>query len=466
MRAVAIMLCALAAVSCGPEKRPEPPPAAPVTEPVAREAEYRGWQSLEMANGLIAVQIVPGIGGRVMQFSLSGEDYFWVNDALAGQIPPAGGLGTDGSWLNYGGEKLWPAPQGPGRDDRRPGPPDAVFDGSPHQGRIVTPGGSEASVELVSRDDPRSGIRFSRLLKLFPNSTRVSIDATMKNIGTQPRRWGICSIAQIDAESLQGGPNRSLAAYAPINPQSIYPDGYRTIAGVVGNPQFKPDYSSDLMQVRYRHIVGKIGLDSHAGWLAAVDGERGIVFAERFTWHKDREYPDGASVEVWTQGLGELPSGDTLKPMPSGPASNPWLIETELLSPLARLKPGESYTFHYDWFAARIGGSHRVLSCNDAGVVCEPLRATLAAGKLLLTGRFGVFHKGSATLVLLDADGKKLPGPDITLPITPLQPLTGQALTGLAADVSIPSKARQVELTILTASGEPAGSLGQTAIQR
>jgi hypothetical protein len=38
------------------------------------------------------------------------RDFFWVNWQLAGKQPPESGLASDGGWLNYGVEKLWPAP--------------------------------------------------------------------------------------------------------------------------------------------------------------------------------------------------------------------------------------------------------------------------------------------------------------------------------------------------------------------
>ncbi len=53
------------------------------------------------------------------------------------------------------------------------------------------------------------------------------------------------------------------------------------------------------------------------------------------------------------------------------PLECPYFIETELLSPLATVKPGESYTFRYDWYAAVIGGDFPVLGCTEVGVVCE-----------------------------------------------------------------------------------------------
>src|ERR1051325_2387595 len=112
----------------------------------AKKSEYRGWQSLALKNDLIEVQVVPDIGGRVLQLKLGDHELLWVNDKLAGKPPTATGLALDGGWLNYGGDKLWPAPQGWHNDQQWPGPPDAVLDGSPYE--VYSPEDSRG--EMVS----------------------------------------------------------------------------------------------------------------------------------------------------------------------------------------------------------------------------------------------------------------------------------------------------------------------------
>jgi predicted RND superfamily exporter protein len=52
------------------------------------------------------------------------------------------------------------------------------------------------------------------------------------------------------------------------------------------------------------------------------------------------------------------------------------------------------------WFAAKIGRNYPVLDCTPVGVTCEPLTAKVTGNKLLITGRFGVFHRGQAEVIL------------------------------------------------------------------
>ena len=150
-----------------------------------RPATYRGWQGYVLEDDVVFRHVVPDIGGRVIQYALGEREFFWVNPVLASKSSPETGLAPDGSWWNYGGDKLWPAPQGWDNDQQWPGPPDAVLDGQPYRAETDL---DHAAIRLTSRDDPRCGIRFSRLVRLHPRSTRVSVEATMTNINDKLRR--------------------------------------------------------------------------------------------------------------------------------------------------------------------------------------------------------------------------------------------------------------------------------------
>jgi hypothetical protein len=424
----------------------------------------REWKTTDLTNDLIRVQIVPQIGGRVIQYKLGDYGFFWVNKALAGIQPPAGGLGPDGSWLNYGGDKLWPAPQGWDNDQQWPGPPDAVLDGGPYHAKWTRIGGRLVAVVLTSLPDRRSGIRFSRALRVSEDSTHVSIDATMTNIDTKPRRWGIWAHTQFNAESRHGrGWNRNLWGYCPINANSVFARGYGVLFGKDDNPSFQPDRKNGIMRVNYQYRVGKIGLDSPDGWLATVDQTDGYAFVHRFAFEPTKPYPDKSSVEFWLNGRGEIKAYGKVMKMPDSPPANPYVIESEVLSPFASLKPGESYTYHYDWYSAKVPPRMPVVACSDVGVVCEPLKAKAADGRLRLTGSFGVFYKGSVELSLLDANGKAAARAR-AIPIVPTKPLivSRTALSG----TPLPGAATTVVLTVKDAEGKIVGQLAQAKIER
>jgi hypothetical protein len=409
-----------------------------------------------LSNGLIELQVVPEIGGRVIQLKLGRKEFFWVNPQLAGQLPPPGGLGPDGSWLNYGGDKLWPAPQGWDNDQQWPGPPDAVLDGSPYT--IETrPDGT--AIELTSGDDPRSGIRFSRVIRVFPDSTRVSVDATMTNIDSQPRRWGIWAHTQLDGGKPAGtGHNTFLQAWCPLNRKSQFPQGYRVIFGAEDNPSFQTDQERGLLHVQYRYQVGKIGVDSPAGWVATVDGLTGAVFVQRFTFQANREYPDGSSVEFWLNGVGKFRAYNREIETTADPVANPYIFESELLSPFARLQPGEITLWHYDWYATQIGGNYPIVDCTVAGVTAEPLAVRVAPGRLSLSGRWGVFTPGTVRLRLTNGTGDTLRTVDVAAGVTPLKAVPVQAT------VDTPPGVAGAVLELTDKTGQVVGELARTPV--
>ena len=70
--------------------------------------EYQGWQDARrISNGVIELIVVPQIG-RIMSFARIGqENILWQNAQEYGKVYSP----TQKKWINYGGYKLWLAPQ-------------------------------------------------------------------------------------------------------------------------------------------------------------------------------------------------------------------------------------------------------------------------------------------------------------------------------------------------------------------
>ncbi len=418
-----------------------------------RAASYRGWQGYAWDNGVVRLHVVPDLGGRIVQFALGEKEFFWVNPVLVGKLPPPSGLAADGGWLNYGGDKLWPAPQGWDNDQQWPGPPDAVLDGQPYQADTdVEPAG----IRLTSRDDPRSGIRFSRMIRLHSNSTHVSVEATMTNISAKPRRWGIWAHTQLDASLKESDDYNSLMrAWCPINPRSRFERGYQVIFGEQQNASFGVDAQRRLMKVSYRYEVGKIGLDSNAGWVATVDGRRGDVFVQRFQFEPSQEYPDGSSVEFWHNGLGRIHAYGKWIDQPDNRTENPYVFESEILSPFASLQSAEQYTWIYHWYACRIGGDFPVVDCTEAGLVSEPLTCRREGEQLRLSGRFGVFHVGRLVWEATNVGGELLESDVLVPAVAPRQPIV------LDQALRLPARTATLTVVLQDAAGQTIGEIAR-----
>jgi hypothetical protein len=195
--------------------------------------------------------------------------------------------------------------------------------------------------------------------------------------------------------------------------------------------------------MHYQRIVGKIGIDSPGSWIAVVDGESGKVLVQSMQYEKDREYPDGATVEIWTNGLGMLTAYGRTAQMPQSVDENPYLIESELMGPLTTLAPGESTSLAYDWYAATIGvdlnGVHRVIDCSNVGCVVRPLSVS-ADG--VMSGHFGCFCEGHAALEFFGEDGQLIAPPRGVGPVSMLSPFY------LSGRLAAPGKALGVTLAV------------------
>ena len=410
---------------------------------------------MNMGNDLIDLQVVPEIGGRVLQYKLGDYGFFLVNEKLYDKKPPASGVGPDNAWLNYGGDKLWLAPQGWDNDQQWPGPPDPVLDGQPYAMETIGP----KEIRLTSREDQRSGVQLSRVIKLFDGTTRVSIDATMKNIDTRSQRWGIWAHTQFNAGNRHGnGFNEDYWAYCPLNKNSIFPKGYGVQYGLVNNMSYKPDYDNAVMRVHYQRRVGKIGIDSPAGWVATVDATDGYVFVHRFEYKPDKPYPDNSSVEIWMNGLGEFVAWGKVNQMPEDTSDNPYNFESEVISPYATLEPGREYTYHYEWYSARISSGLGIVDCSDAGVVCEALATKLKGNTLTITGKFGVFYEGSLVIHYLDASGKYVHSETIVSQVSPLK------ASVLSHTIRAIENTSSVSLHLYDKTGRDLGQLARTSL--
>ncbi len=167
---------------------PSPVSIAPVS--------YHGWAGCyRIANAHAEAIVVPAIG-RVMQFRLLGDEagVFWENRALDGQVhPPA-----SKEWVNYGGDKCWPAPQSAWPSMQgHPWPPPAAFDGQP---TVAVAG--ENSVTLTSAIDAGYGIQVIRHIELVPGEPVLRIHSEYRKVSGAPVKVAVWTIAQMSDPQL------------------------------------------------------------------------------------------------------------------------------------------------------------------------------------------------------------------------------------------------------------------------
>ena len=264
---------------------------------------HHGWaECFRIANGQIEAIVVPRIG-RVMQLSRVGaaEGVFWENRELDGQLPDP----SSSEWINFGGDKCWPAPQsGWAVHQGREWPPPAAFDARPFAAVLT-----ERGVELTSMVDPGFGIQVVRSVELDAQRPTMRIRTEYRKVAGAPVRVSVWTITQM----------REPERVALLLPEiSHFAEGFARLLNA--EPKELRQNGKFLSLARHTEAEVKIGAETAAMvWV----GRNAVVRIEAEPG--EGEYPDGGCAsEIYTNP----------DPLP--------YVELETLGPLVELKTGES----------------------------------------------------------------------------------------------------------------------------
>jgi hypothetical protein len=432
---------------------------APATAQCRVEAvDYKGWQAQQLSNHWVQLTVVPQNGGRLIQVSLGGHPYLFVNPKFAGKYLPPSPI----QWFNYGGDKLWLLPEGNNDEQHWVGNSDVVDDG-PFSFRKLSEG-TQCEIELTGPADPQTGIQFSRTIRLDADSPRIRFHATMKNVSGHPVEWSMQSVSQYDtsgANSPSGADaasrfNRNFWTFTPANKSSSYLNRYHVRFGPAENPAVSVR-DDGFFTVHYVHMAAELWLDSTEGWLAVVDGTSRYAMVERFQYEDSKPYPGKASVIFWTNGLQVHLGQDGIPSMNPDSDAGPYYLEAELNSPMCRLRPGESCAFETEWFPTRSGSEFHGVS--DAGILIRPLQATQQKnGKLKISGSFGVLYSGRLIARLYNEHGSLLG----TMPLGSVDPTEA---VSLETEIAPPEKPARISLHLEDQNGIDRGPLQEVNVR-
>lgn len=252
-------------------------------EVFVRQTAYHGWPDCYFIdNGLVEAVVVPAIG-RVMQLRLADDEdgVFWENRALDGQLHPP----DPSEWINFGGDKCWPAPQTDwARQQGRDWPPPVGFDSSAAK---ASP--EERGVRLTSPVDPAFGIQVVRHVELDAELPVMRIRTEYRKILGSPVTVSIWTITQMQE------PER---IFLPVRDDSKLPGGLIRLIDVEPESLRIEDGLLSLRRHPRQHT--KIGTDAASMvWvgpnsLVRIDSEAGSE-------GDSGEFPDGGCVtEVYT----------------------------------------------------------------------------------------------------------------------------------------------------------------------
>jgi hypothetical protein len=448
----------LAATACGAAvcfQRPPTVPKGPSGSACRIEGTvFDGWQAQQITNRWLELILVPQLGGRLMQVSFAGHPFLFVNPLYRGQyFPPSE---ETRKWFNYGGDKIWPMPEGSEDDQHWPGPISDALDDGDYAFRVISQG-SRCAVRLDGPPDARTGLEYKREIAIVPDSPEISFRATMKNASTHQIRWSVQSVTQYDTADPGNAAsyNHDFWAFTPANARSVYLDGYHVRSGVAEDPSYS--VKNQMFSLHWLYFEGEVWIDSPAGWLAVVDASSQFALVERFHFETAAEYPGKATVIFYKNGPAVELDAQGKAVIRKSSEDAPFYMEAELNSPMVRLAPGDSYTFNTEWFPTRTGSDFK--AATDAGVIGEPLKASATSESVQLSGTFGVFFPGQLAARFYDNKGAEL----ARVPLADVDPAE---IVHLNQEIKAPATAEKVFLGLVNRNGADRGSLGDAEIKR
>jgi hypothetical protein len=349
---------ATAGTSAGPSLAAVHQPSVQVTQ-----TDFDGWHGCErISNGIVEAVVVPQIG-RIMAFQFVGRpesNALYVSADLAGKTTATSGqAGT--TWLNYGGEKVWPSPQSEWpRYIGGTWPPDRAIDGDLYTIRPVAGG-----VELTSPQSSSFGLQIVRTITMEPGRHELHVNEAFKwlpagtaHAGADAGKLGIWSVTQTRPDGTIFVPIRS-------DETGRFPSGFVTFDSmsrpIVDQPSLPTGWSrakAALVGRRDPTKSHKIGAIDSSGWIGSLyDGT--TVFTERFSTESSAQLqPDGGCrAEVYTG------------------AGGAGYIELETLGPLQSPHPGSETRFQIDWRLTRLRSAPQ--SDSDAAMLVSAAAASL-----------------------------------------------------------------------------------------
>jgi len=276
--------------------------------------DYGGWDQSIFINATetpVQAVIVPAVGGRLVHFSLDGENILFENAAAQGKTMAAS---QEELWL--GGYQCDIGPQGrglPGRLQLLQGPNEWKLKG-------------DFAIHVASQPDRDLGIVIEKDFLLAPDTGELGIMQRMRNVSDKD-----VSCCLRDRTICKGGG----FVFFPLNNKSRFKAGWSQRRQTDGRDAYDGEHPSafqarvleGVLVVSAAGEVTQMGADSAAGWIAYARGK--LLFVKYFPWFARGNYSDGGNtVEVYFDQRA---------------------VELSPLSPETKLAPGREYSFPEKW---------------------------------------------------------------------------------------------------------------------
>ena len=263
-----------------------------------RPVVYEGWQAEQVANDWVQLTFVPQLGGRLMQVTFNGHAYLFVNPVYKGiYVSPAEAAGR---WINYGGDKIWPLPEGNDDEQHWQGASTPLDDGA--YAFSVLAQGARCTVRLEGPPDPPTGLQYTREISIGSDSPEISFHAITKNFTGHSITWSVQSVSQYNLSDA-GDPtqyNHDFHAFTPLNPNSAYLLGYHARDGLANDPAYS--VKDGLFHLNWKYLESEVWLDSVPVGLPSSTAQRTMRWSKKPNTSTGGDYPSKATIIFYKNG--------------------------------------------------------------------------------------------------------------------------------------------------------------------
>jgi hypothetical protein len=279
-----------------------------------QKVPYGGWPNcIRLANQNIELIATTDVGPRLIRFGFIG------GPNLLKEFPEVGQTGGD-KWRNYGGHRLWHAPEA---RPRSYAPDNSAIE---HEWNGTT-------LRLIQPVESLTGIQKEIEITLDPRRDAVTVRHQLSNKNLWPVELAAWALTVMQGPGRAIIPNEPPANdLLPVRPLGIW--GYTNMADA------RWTWGTKFIQLKCNPAAGtpqKIGAGNTKGWAAFC--RDGHLFLKRFAFEATATYPDfGCNVECYTRGD---------------------MLEVESVGPLTKLAPGAAleHTERWDLIKAQVGES-------------------------------------------------------------------------------------------------------------
>ena len=285
---------------------------------------YKGWPNcLRLSNQQVDLIVTSDVGPRIIRFGFIGQENEFKE--FEDQVGLIGG----NTWRNYGGHRLWHAPEDPVR---------TYFpDNSP-----VEYEANEDSIHIVQAVETTTGIQKEMEIYLSPDRAHAQVTHRLTNTNlwaVELAPWSISVMAVGGTAMLPMPPRGS-------HTENLLPANSLTLWAYTDMSDARWTWGKRFILLRQdpkRPEPQKLGAAIPDGWMGYA--RHSHLFLKKVNYLEGEIYPDlGCSMETFT---------------------NDQFLEVESVGPIAYLEPGDSVEHVEDWYLF----DHVAAPVNDEDVI-------------------------------------------------------------------------------------------------